>query len=163
MNFVVLSTVALVALGLSGCDKRQAQTVSVALTRGGIPVAGDDVRLYAGQSCQGPFQENTLREGKAAFSRTVEIGGVGVITDELSVCLGVGGAWTPLFSSLHGPAPDRIEITCDLDKAERPCVTRFNGRTLDEPSENGNLPIRLRSMVHDPKRRIFASLRIRPA
>lgn len=76
---------------------------------------GGDVRLDAAQSCQGPFQENTLREGRTAFSRTVEIGGVGVITDELPVCLGAGDVWMPFLSSLHGPAPARIDITCDLD------------------------------------------------
>jgi hypothetical protein len=136
MKFPALLTVALIALGLSGCDKRQEQTVSVAVMRSGAQVAVGDVRLYAAQSCQGSFQEQTLREGKVAFSRTVEIGGVGVITDELSVCLGTGETWAPLFSSLHGPAPERIDIACDLDKSEPQCTASFDGRTLDEPSEN---------------------------
>jgi hypothetical protein len=136
MNVSVLSSVVLLALGISGCDKRQEQTVSVAITRNGSPVVNGDVRLYAAESCKGPFQTNALREGKVSFSRTVEIGGVGVITDALSVCLGAGEAWVPLFSSLHGPAPERIEIACDLAKAERRCTTRFDGRTLDEPLEH---------------------------
>jgi len=136
MNVSVLSAVMLVAAALSGCDKRQEQTVSVTITRSGSPVVNGDVRLYTAQSCKGSFLAYTLREGKSSFLRKVEMGGVGVITDELSVCLGVGEAWMPLFSSLHGPAPGRIDIACDLDKTERQCITRFDGRTLDEPSEN---------------------------
>ena len=136
MNVRVLSAVVLVTLGLSSCDKRQEQTISVAITRSGAPLAGGDVRLYAARNCQGSYQASTLREGKASFSRAVEIGGVGVITDELSVCLGTGGAWMPLFSSLHGPAPGLIDIACDLDRAARQCNARFDGRTLDESSEN---------------------------
>jgi hypothetical protein len=133
MNVSVPSYFVLVALGISGCDKRQEQTVSVAITRNGSPVANGDVRLYAAERCKGSFQAKTLREGKVSFSRTVEIGGVGVVTDALSVCLGAGEAWVPLFSSLHGPAPERIEIACDLAKGERKCTTRFDGRKLDEP------------------------------
>jgi hypothetical protein len=137
MNVAVLSAVALAGLALTGCDKRQEQTVSVAITRGGSPVAGVDVRLYATQNCQGSYEGSTLNEdGKTAFSRTVEIGGVGVTTDELSICIGAGNDWTPLFSSLHGPAPGRIDIACDLAKEKGKCTTQFDDRPLDQPSED---------------------------
>jgi hypothetical protein len=139
MKLATIAAVALACLALTGCDKRKEQQVAVAVTRGGNPASGVEVRLYPQQQCQGTYEQGVLAaDGTIAFSRTVEIGGVGVITDELSVCLAVDGTWKPLFSSLHGPAPGRIDITCDLSKVERQCSTKFDGRPLDEPSADTN-------------------------
>ena len=133
MSRVAPLVVTLAGLGLSGCDKLREQLVVVGATRDGSAVAGLEVRLFQKQQCQGTYAQRALgADGVATFSRTVEIGGLGVITDELSVCVSDQGAWKPLFSSFHGPAPARIDITCDFGDSTLECKTRFDGRPLDE-------------------------------
>jgi hypothetical protein len=113
--------------------KRQEQRVAVKITHGEAAASDLEVRLYQQQQCQGAFEHRALaKDGTATFSRIVEIGGLGVITDELSVCVESKGNWQPLFLSFHAPAPALIEIACDLDSRERRCATKFDGRPLDE-------------------------------
>jgi hypothetical protein len=118
-----------------GCDTVQDQTVAVALSRGALPAVAAKVRLYPLQNCLGSFQElTTSSDGRVQFVRTAEIGGVGVITDELSVCIESGVSWTPLLSSLHGPAPALIELSCDLGAPIPRCSVAFDGRPQDDLS-----------------------------
>jgi hypothetical protein len=127
------------ALETSGCDKQQQQTVSITLTRDTHPLAGVDVRLYAEQDCKGTFQSGkTSDEGQVRFTRNVEIGGVGVITDELSVCINSSGEWRPLFSSLHGPAPALLELKCTMDTPPGSCASSFDGQPFEEPNTDGH-------------------------
>jgi hypothetical protein len=116
-----------------GCDSVQDQTIEVALNHGYAPAGAIKVRLHELQNCQGSFQETTATSsGHARFTRTTEIGGVGVITDELSVCLQSHGTWTPLLSSVHGPAPALIEVTCELSPPTPQCHVAFDGRPQED-------------------------------
>ena len=135
MKRAILPVVLLASLALSACDKRFEKQVVAVATRGAAPASVVEVRLYRLQQCQGEYESSTLAtDGAATFKRTVELGRLGVITDELSVCVEVAGSWKPLFSSLHGPAPMRIDIACDFGKVDPQCSTQFDGRPLDEPS-----------------------------
>lgn len=134
MKLAALPAFVLAGLALSGCDARQVQRVAVVVARGELPVSGIEVRLYRLQQCQGSYEHRTLgTDGTAVFARKVELGTIDVITDELSVCAEIDGVWRPLFSSLHGPAPSRIDISCDLSKTDLECASRFDGRPIDEP------------------------------
>jgi hypothetical protein len=139
MRVVARALLGTTILAIAGCDSVQDQTIVVALTRGAAPAASLKVRLHALQNCQGSFEEATAAsDGHARFVRTVEIGGVGVITDELSVCVELGRSWVPLLSSLHGPAPALIEVNCDLDLSTPRCLVAFDGRPQEDLGTEGH-------------------------
>ena len=108
------------------------QTISVLLSDAAGPARHLEVRLYKQQHCQGEHESATTSDiGRVRFSRPVEIGGHGVITDELSICVRFADSWTPIFSSLHGPAPMLIETKCALTHREPSCFTSFDGRLIE--------------------------------
>jgi hypothetical protein len=120
-------------IGIAGCDKQQQQTVSIWLSREAQPFSGADLRLHAQRDCQGPFQSaQTSAEGEAHFLRSVEIGGIGVVTDELSICVNLAGNWIPIFSSLHGPAPEVLALKCEVDAFSGRCASSFDGQPFEE-------------------------------
>ena len=125
------------ALVCGACDRTQQQTVELTLVSGSQPVPAMEVRLYAAQECAGPSQDAvTSADGQARFVRTVEIGGIGVITDEVSVCIHSGSTWEQLYGSLHGPAPTLIELKCDLTTSIPRCTESFDGRLMTDGSSD---------------------------
>jgi len=72
------------------------------------------------------------------FTRNVEVGGIDVITDELSVCVNSSGEWKPIFSSLHGPAPILLELKCEVDTPSGTCASSFDGQPFEEPNTDGH-------------------------
>jgi hypothetical protein len=126
-------------LGIAGCDKQRQQTVSIALSREAKPYSGADVRLHAQQNCQGPFQSaQTSQEGQVHFTRLVEVGGIGVITDELSVCVNPSGSWISIFSSLHGPAPEVLMLKCEVEASSGSCAASFDGQPFEKPDSDAH-------------------------
>lgn len=118
------------ALLVSACDRTQQQSVVVEI---GAPQAPASVRLYSRALCDGSYVEQRLSASRrASFTRNVEVGGIAVITDELSVCVPAGERWKPLFSSVHGPAPRSISIQCESVTEPGQCRVQFDGRTIDE-------------------------------
>jgi hypothetical protein len=125
------------ALICGGCDKTHSQTVELALVKDSNPVPAMAVRLFTAQGCAGTYQDaTTSADGRARFLRTVEIGGIGVITDELSVCIPSGSTWQQLYGSLHGPAPKLIELRCDLSNSESKCTETFDGRLMTDSNSD---------------------------
>ena len=139
MRTLGLLLAAAFTFGTSGCDKHQQQIVSITLTRDTRPLPGADVRLHAGQNCKGSFQSGkTSDEGQVRFTRNVEMGGISVITDELSVCVNSSGNWESIFSSLHGPAPRLLELKCTVDTPPGNCASSFDGQPFEEPNTGGH-------------------------
>ena len=119
----------------AGCDTTQQQSVVLTLSDGPAPIQAMAVRLYATQECAGSFQSSTTStDGQVRFARTVEIGGVGVITDEISLCIPSGSTWRQVYGTLHGPAPRLMELKCDLSKPDPTCSETFDGRPMQDAS-----------------------------
>jgi hypothetical protein len=118
---------------LLACDRSFTQKVTAKLSQDGQPLAGTSLRLYAEAQCQGKYLESvSSHAGLAQWSRPAEIGGIAVVTDELSLCIAGPAGWTQLYWSLHGPAPRSIELDCDLARSPaKACVAKMDGVVHD--------------------------------
>jgi hypothetical protein len=82
-----MGAVLVTSLFLTGCDKPATQHVTATLALNGEPLSGTAVRLYLERNCRGEYLEATSSDvGVADWSRTVTIGGIDVVTDEISLC-----------------------------------------------------------------------------
>jgi hypothetical protein len=127
--FTVLLTLLLVA----ACSKQKGQHISVVVTRGGSPAAGVEVRLYSQENCQGSFGGKT--PGSSGWLEFNRLGGRGddhPVTDQISVCVQVQGVWQPLLSTSQGADPKVIDLKCEIAGPEPRCITKFDGRLLQE-------------------------------
>jgi hypothetical protein len=133
MRFKSVGAVLVSSLLLTGCDKPATQHITATLALNGEPLGGAAVRLYFERHCRGEFLESmSSNVGVADWSRTVTIGGIDVVTDEISLCVPKSDGWRELYWSRHGPAPRRIEMYCDVARAEAAaCEVKMDGTSHD--------------------------------
>ena len=133
MRLASVVAVLVTGLVLTACDRPATQHVTATLALNGEALSGTAVRLYLERNCRGEYLESMSSEmGVADWSRTVTIGGIDVVTDEISLCVPKNDGWRELYWSRHGPAPRTIEMDCDLARAEADiCEVKMDGTSHD--------------------------------
>ena len=107
-------------LCLVGCDAQVPQEIVGTLAVGDQPAANQDLWLYPAETCEGAaIQARTDASGTFRFSTESTRGGIGVVTQSLSLCIGDGAVREKLWSSTHGGGAGRITLTCYLAPADR--------------------------------------------
>ena len=111
-----LLVLALAAMTLPACDSEVAQVLTVTFEPSfGQPPAA--VVLVEGESCAGtPIRATVSSEGKFSFQLSSIRGGVGVVTQELSLC--APGAMEPIWQSRHGGGALAIALICRRPASE---------------------------------------------
>jgi hypothetical protein len=103
------------AIGLA-CTTTHTQVVHGIVTRDGRPAASERLVLAAGERCAyGIGEFVTDDSGSFEMSHEVARGTFFVVVQRLALCR--AGARAPLWSTLWGPAPSRVELRCELGSA----------------------------------------------
>ena len=116
----------------AGCSETFKQDLNIHLTHGDVAAPGVELRLYAERGCRGVFESMvTTENGTTGVTRIVERHSLFVVTDEISLCIENDGDWEQLWWSLHGPAPRRVDASCDLDShSQDRCRVTMDGRAV---------------------------------
>lgn len=129
--------IAVLALGLlAGCDRQILQTVVV---RADVENAGlDSLWLAEDDQCVAKLSKpGWYRDGLWIFNISTTRGGVGAVTQELSLCLNDTPAQaTKVWHSVHGGGAPLLVLSCVIGDAE-PCRMYQNGYTEGAWSDNG--------------------------
>lgn len=114
MRWLVIAVLFVLPL-LSACDRQVPQTVVV---RANVPNASlDSLWLVEADQCASePITPGWYRNGLWIFSLTSTRGGVGAVTQELSLCYRSGDSRpVKAWHSLHGGGAPLIVLSCDGD------------------------------------------------
>ena len=101
------------ALVLAACDRQIPQLVAGRFEPSfGQPPAV--VALFEGEACTGPsIRSHVSPAGEFSFRLSSTRGGVGVVTQQLSLCgITAAGQVQPIWSSLHGGGATAIKLSC---------------------------------------------------
>lgn len=110
-------------LSLVGCDREIPQQVIVRLPAEVAHSA--EVVLFDSLECSGEAVALSANDpGVLRFKTESTRGGVGVVTQELSLCIRANGDWTRLWSSRHGGGATLIEVSCSSLTAD--CEDAFS-------------------------------------
>lgn len=111
MPFSRTMTVLLMICFLGACDVQVPQEIYIDM---GDSIVGAEVSVFPGASCDGEaLQGAGGTEGSWRFETDSTRGGVGVVTQQLTVCLKGGEASRIIWTSLHGGGARRINLICD--------------------------------------------------
>jgi hypothetical protein len=112
-------SIAAALLLLSACDTQVLQEVVGTVSTGSEPAASLELRLYSAETCDGPVLATTTDEhGDFRLQTESTRGGVGVVTQSLTLCVNEGSKLKVLWSSTHGGGASRISLTCDTTASE---------------------------------------------
>lgn len=117
MRWLMIITTTVVLL-LTGCDKQVLQTVVVQVN---LAAHGPDAPwLVQSDQCSADrIRPERYRNGLWIFSLASTQGGVGVVTQELSLCYqAANGSPTRAWHSLHGGGAPLIVLSCDTSAPE---------------------------------------------
>jgi len=105
----------------TGCDTLITQKVLVNV--GDWVGPPESIRFHANIGCAGNYIE-VMRSSDKTYAFTTDSirGGVGVVTQELTLCFLSDGEWRPFWSSRHGGGAKEILIKCD---SETSCTDEF--------------------------------------
>lgn len=97
---------------LAGCNTEIPQEVSVKFVE--EPEASEIVALFESLECSGNYlPARVVSNGEYVFITKSVRGGIGVVTQELALCVQRGSQWNLIWSGLHGGGAKRIEILCE--------------------------------------------------
>lgn len=109
-----------VLLCFAACDMQVPQEVVGTLIIGDAPATNVEVHLYAAEACEGAaMRASTNTGGEFRFTTESTRGGIGVVTQSLTLCVSNGAGEEKLWSSTHGGGAGRITLTCHLSPAEK--------------------------------------------
>ena len=114
----LMTVTAIAVLLLTGCDRQVLQTVVVQLDLANY--GPDSLWLVQSDQCSAErIRPERYRNGLWIFSLASTQGGVGVVTQELSLCYqDAGAATTRAWHSLHGGGAPLIVLSCDTSAPE---------------------------------------------
>ena len=121
---------------LQGCDRQIEQTVVV---RANLESASlNSLWLVETDDCgSAPIRADWYRDGLWIFRASSTRGGVGVVTQELALCINDGhSSNTRVWHSIHGGGAPLIVLSCVLDE-KNPCRMYEDGYTKGVWSEDG--------------------------
>lgn len=105
---------------LAACDSQVPQDVVGTLSNGSEPAARVEVHLHLAETCDGPAEHTTTDEsGGFSFKTESTSGGIGVVTQSLTLCINDPSGQKMLWSSTHGGGASRITLKCNLTGRER--------------------------------------------
>lgn len=137
MNHLVFAVAAALALPLlAACDRQIPQTV---IARANVESAGlDSVWLVESDQCAGErIGPGWYRDGLWIFRLSTTRGGLGVVTQELALC--VDGATAPptkVWHSVHGGGAPLLVLSCVIGEPD-PCRVYQDGYTRGVWSDDG--------------------------
>lgn len=116
------SILIVVLIVVAGCDRRIQQVVLVDVSD--WHEGPKAFRLHSIVDCSGEFlQAIRLSRTKFEFRTDSTKGGIGVVTQELSLCYEVEGRWNQVWWSRHGGGARQIKIWCE--GPESTCTEEF--------------------------------------
>ncbi len=121
MDWKRCAAVLLVASVLQGCDKDVPQTIELTVAQ---QFADPGVTgLFSSLDCSGERIPSVHANARIVFATTSIRGGIGVVTQELSVCVHDEESWRAVWSSRHGGGARLIRIDCTA--LPEPCSEDF--------------------------------------
>lgn len=135
MNQFALAVAALALPLLAACDRQISQTVIV---RANLENAGlDSLWLAEADQCSGErIKPGWYRDGLWIFRLLSTRGGVGVVTQELALCVNGAAQPTKAWHSVHGGGAPLLVLSCVIGEPQ-PCRMYQDGYTEGVWSDEG--------------------------